>query len=109
MLSLNKSRVVAYACSYDLRHDHLDTDAKSNQGFSKGPRAEITLTPSPDVPGMAVMNCRAFIVHKFRCWPIRRFVSVPRAVLDDRFYRSRSRHEVGETARTPHHHRIVRQ
>jgi len=38
---------------------------------------------------------------------IRRFsASVPRTVLDSRFYRPRSRHKARETARTPHRSRI---
>jgi hypothetical protein len=45
---------------------------------------------SPQADGPAIL-----------CW-------LPRAVLGERFYRSRSHHEAGETARTLHHNQTIR-
>src|SRR5690348_13935666 len=54
------------------------------------------------------MNWRTFIpLGLSPRWVRRSSLLVPRAVLGGRFYRPRSRHKAGETARTPHQRRIT--
>ena len=92
-------------------NDHYHTGSKSAQTFNQSAGSDVASTSLPNIE----RNGRDYVreIHNKRPAGLGResgdsiVVLAPRAVLVERFYRSRSRHEAGETAKTLHHGQIT--
>ena len=92
-------------------NDHYHAGSKSAQTFNQSAGSDVASTSLPNIE----RNGRDYVreIHNKRPAGLGRdsgdsiVVLAPRAVLVERFYRSRSRHEARETAKTLHHGQIT--